>query len=135
MLLCQMNAHNDACGWRRCEHLYFCIGVTLQLHLQTTSWQWHLHLTMLRFFLTIFVKSGGALQNSSDWNRLDLDGVGADSCWTTVLVFLIDCDAETKGDIGGDGLNDGSEEGEAGNATLPSRPITALGVFVSATCS
>ena len=44
-------------------------------------------------------------------------------------------DAETKGDVRGLGLSDGSKEGEPGNPMLPTRPITALAACVATTCS
>ena len=45
MLLCQTH---------RCEHLYFCFGVTLQIHHQTASWRQNLYATVSSFFSTVF---------------------------------------------------------------------------------
>ena len=44
------------------------------------------------------------------------------------------CNAETKGDVGSDGLYDDGEEGGGGNAMLSSRPYV-LTVRVTATSS
>ena len=47
------------------------------------------------------------------------------------MFSFFDADTETEEDLRGDGLYD-SGEGEAGNATLPSRPIMVVPVCVYA---
>ena len=54
------------------------VGVTPELRCQTTSWWWCLRASVSSFFTAVF---------PPDQTRADLDGVGADRCWTAVLVF------------------------------------------------
>ena len=58
---------------------------------------------------------------------VDLDRVGADGCPSAISFSGINRDSGVKGGAGGDVLCDGGEEGgEAGNATLPSRPFVVM---------
>ena len=64
---------------------------------------------------------------------MDPDGVGADRCLTEGSFPEFSATQKMKEEVGGNGLYSDGEEGEAGNATPPSRPITALVVCVAAT--
>ena len=86
MLLLQTFAVATTSVLRHREHLYFCVGVVLQIHAEPNlAFIGHRVKLLCRCFPRVCRHH---FKNDGDWNQADLDGVGVDGCRTAVLVFL-----------------------------------------------